>query len=800
MPGPSEDISMASPFSLFRKHERLMMAVLVLMAMIAFVFMDPIFGVRSGRTRAQDPVVAETALYGDIHESDMQRMLSGRALANRFVQQTFADLYGFTPEAYFGPDTESGVVDTMILSRKAEQMGVRVTDAEITRFLQQLSSDRITAAQFGEILQRISGRRGALSRRQLYDALRTELLARRLVDGFSGSQQATPAERWESYKQLNNRAVIAAIPVAVADFVDKVPDPDDAAVQALFDRYKQFEPTPGAPVPGFKIPAKVALEYFTADFEQFEESAAVTEKEILDEYEKNKNTRYLKRPDFDSGRKDAEAEGAESSGAEAPGPTTAPSEGEEGQKPAGETANESAPTSDQPNEAAQPEAATPAADQPDNPPKQSRDERGLDGTELALADVVAVDDAGPASAKANAAAPAGNEKPEVPNPDAANPPNESPAPEAKPDPAAAEADKPADAPADPAGADSEQAATTGEESSKYEPLANVEKTIRAQLAREKATKKMQEVLGQLREKLVKYGTERTRWEMKHDRDKTLKPPKPLDFESLAAEYDVSAHKTDLVAAIALRDAGGIGESIVGQGTSFLAYAFGQWPLYQAATSADSAGNQYLVWKTDQQPARVPELSEIRDDVVRAWKMIEARKPAVEHAKSLVETARKDELTLADLATRDELPAPIKPEPFSWLTYGATVNINNNMPPRLSAVAGIEDAGNEFMQVVFSQPVGGINIAFNNPQSICYVVEVTEFEPGLPTLQRTFLADDYRTYARVALPRQQQMVLAWNNSIKQEAGLKWVRPPDARRARPGSAEEFDEGPAEGAPGD
>jgi len=577
----------------------------------------------------------------------------------------------------------------------------------------------------------------------------------------------------------------------VADFLDKVPDPDDAAVRTLFERYKLFEPTPGAPVPGFKIPAKVALQYFTADYEQFEDLAAVTDQEIRDEYEKNKNTRYLQRPDFGIPSKGAgDADGTEPA---APGSEAEPDEAGADKQPNGDAAKESAPADEQPEPEAKLDGAAPPAAKPANPPQQSRDKRGLDGTELALADIRQTGD--DANAQSAPTTPADDSKPADSKRDESRPADESQQAEPKADDGTtAESDKSAETAAEKALTESASTDPSDSVTPKYEPLSKVESSIRAELARQKATKKMQDVLAQLREKLVKYGNDRTRWEVKHERDKTLQAPKPLDFDSLAAEHHVSAHQTELLTAIELREAGGIGESFVGQGTPFLAYAFGQSQLYQAAMVMDNAGNQYLVWKTEQQPARVPELSEKRDEVVRVWKMIEARKPAVEHAKSLVETARKDELPLAEFATRDDQPAAIKPEPFSWLTYGTTANINNNMPPRLSAVTGIEDAGNDFMQVVFSQPVGGIGIAFNNPQTICYVVQVTEHEPGLTVLQRTFLADDYRTYARVALPRQQLLGTAWNNSIKQEAGLKWVRPPDARRARPEAEGDFDDNEA------
>ena len=387
---------MASPFAVFRKHERWMMAILGVMAMVAFVFLGPLLdfrGMRGGN--AQDPVVAETKLYGDIRESDLARMLMARNLANRFIQQTIATLYGFSPPGYFGAESEASVVDSMLMARKAEQMGMRVTDDEITRFLQRLSDDRLTGDQFSEILHSISGGRGGVTRRQLYEALRTELTAARFAAGFAGSQQNTPAERWEAYQKLNSRASIQAIPVAVADFVDKVDEPDATAVQTLYDNYKQFEPTPGAPMPGFKIPARTAVQYFVANYEQFEDPSAVTYEEIVNEYEKNKGTRYQYTGDL---------------GAESPGSGEA--KPEDGEKPAEDKPSEEGPAEEKPDAAPSTPAAeekpagekpateksdaAPPAEKPADAPPQSRVRAGLDGTELALADVA--QDAQPAAA------------------------------------------------------------------------------------------------------------------------------------------------------------------------------------------------------------------------------------------------------------------------------------------------------------------------------------------------------------------------------------------------------------------
>jgi hypothetical protein len=774
---------MASPFALFRKHERWMMAILGVMAMVAFVFLGPLLDFRGMRgANAQDPVVAETKLYGDIRESDLARMLMARNLANRFVQQVFATLYGVAPPGQFGAESESAVVDTMLMARKAEQMGMRITDDEITRFLQRLSEDRLTGEQFSDILRSISGGRGGVTRRQLYEALRTELTAARFSAGFAGSQQNTPAERWEAYQKLNSRAAIQAIPVAVADFLEKVDEPDATTIQTLYDNYKQFEPTPGAPMPGFKIPARIAVQYFVANYEQFEDPSAVTYEEIVNEYEKNKATRYPYTGDL----------GADAAGDAKPAEGEKPAEGDKAseEKPAEEKSDAapSAPATDEKpaDEKPAPEKsdAAPPASEPETKatetPPQSSIRAGLDGTELALADVA--QDA-PAAAPADAA-------PAAEAPAADKPAEEKAAADAAP---ATSEQQPGTAEAGAEKAEVKTAPLTDEfalpsdaAAPKYEPLHKVEASIRTELARRKAAEKMTQVLNQLREqKLAKYGNERTRWEVKHEHDKTLAPPKPLDFDALAAENHLTTQTTKLLSAYELSQVEGIGESFVGQ-RSFVQYAFGPLQLFQPVISGDAAGNQYLVWKIEQAEARVPELSEIKDEVVRAAKMIEARKPAAERAKALVETAAKEKIALSELATRDVLPI-IKPEPFSWLTYGTTPNINNRMPPRLSSVQDVEDVGNDFMQAVFSQQPEGLTTAFNNPQTIAYAIQVTELEPGQEVLRRTFLADDFSRYAQVTEPHRRDQIMAWNRSIEQEAGLKWVRQPDARRGR--ASEDF-----------
>ena len=68
---------MASPFSVFRKHQKFLMAVACLLAIIAFVFL-PILGETLG-LRSSGPVnkVVVTSKYGDLRESDRERFAAG---------------------------------------------------------------------------------------------------------------------------------------------------------------------------------------------------------------------------------------------------------------------------------------------------------------------------------------------------------------------------------------------------------------------------------------------------------------------------------------------------------------------------------------------------------------------------------------------------------------------------------------------------------------------------------------------------------------------------------------------------
>ena len=99
-----------------------------------------------------------------------------------------------------------------------------------------------------------------------------------------------PAELWDYYRRLNRKATIEVIAVPVAEFADRVPDPDEAELKSFFDKYNSQLAIPGSPEPGFRLPRRQKFQYFKAEHDLFREVAQVTEEEIKKYYEENKQS------------------------------------------------------------------------------------------------------------------------------------------------------------------------------------------------------------------------------------------------------------------------------------------------------------------------------------------------------------------------------------------------------------------------------------------------------------------------------------------------------------------------------
>ena len=180
--------------------------------------------------------------------------------------------------------TEESLVNSWLLAHYAQQLGIVVSDDAINSFLQAETMDRVTSEEMQEVFQH-----AGLSAGQFFILLRQELLAMKVQELFQPSlRAATPAERWDYFNRINRYATIEAVAVPVADYVGKVANPTEEELKTFFEENKERIAMPDSPKPGFHQPQRIALQYVKADVEKFADPKTITDQQVQERYEKEK--------------------------------------------------------------------------------------------------------------------------------------------------------------------------------------------------------------------------------------------------------------------------------------------------------------------------------------------------------------------------------------------------------------------------------------------------------------------------------------------------------------------------------
>ena len=260
---------------------------------------------------------------------------------------------------------------------------MRVSDEAIMAYLEQLSAELLSRAEIGEIFQRALG--GRMSEAQLFEILRTELLAQNYIIMLHPSlflargEAVTPYTAWQYHERLRRRVKAEVAPLEVASFKSQVKtEPTSAQIQALYEEGKDRYPDPERPEPGFRVPRKIAFQFVRGDVSAFEQQEldaarkAVTDEEIKQHYEANKQ-RYTVQPTAPpSGPAAPSLPAAPQPGSETPAPPAAAPTTDSGSAPAapapsppsGDAATPPSPPPAAPQTPAAPDSAAPAPSEP----------------------------------------------------------------------------------------------------------------------------------------------------------------------------------------------------------------------------------------------------------------------------------------------------------------------------------------------------------------------------------------------------------------------------------------------------
>ena len=198
----------------------------------------------------------------------------------------------------------------------------------------------------------------------------------------------------------------------------------------------------------------------------------------------------------------------------------------------------------------------------------------------------------------------------------------------------------------------------------------------------------------------------------------------------------------------------VGTQQMRRGPSFTSFMYGgqtqmgvmpRQVLYSPLRTVDDRGGKtYISWKTNERKAYTPKLDEVRDEVIAAVRLSEARKLAMDAAVELAAKANKSGAELSELVpaeNKDEVKSGLGP--FSWLDSFGFQGASIGNVPELNSV------GEEFMKAVFNSEIGKYSVAMNMPESVVYVVKPTNFQPSLDELKVLFQNPRDRMMAMLA---------------------------------------------------
>lgn len=821
---------MASPLSMFRRHQFILMVGLVFVAMGSFVIAPSIDEYLRSRTRAESGVddVIVTFDGGRFLRSDIDRMRTAHNLAVAYlgaiVQETFNR--NGTPrgrgisQSMFGQivdpgipssDTDQSLVYTALMAEKAEDLGMVVSDEAVIEFLEQLSGGVIPRGDFGAIFDESLGKR--VTQEFLIDQLKTELLAQRMRETMAAGLlvaprgAVAPAKAWDYFSRLNRKVQAELVALKLSDFYDELKDePTDQELQAIFREGQGRFPDPLQPEPGFKRRRQASFQFARAELNTFIETEkaqilpGLTDEEIEKYYEDNKQKYIVVAPPavqespVSPEETDDPADGSESTPAdEAPADETPADEAPVDEAPVDETPADEATANEEqvPSNNDSDESAEKDADGDTAPEPGADDQSGLTASTLQLVAFNQEDEdpaqEDPAQEDPADEAPKADEPTDTAATEAApEPPKEAGVPESA-DPAGedtANADE-----ADPAAVaeeTSETAETPAEEKPvEYRPLDDeLRNEIRETLAEQNARKPAQDRLtaalskveDQVNAHLRKVRRHNRRVEAGEESDEEL----TFSFSELDSDELLDMGETPLVDALSVQEYE-LGGAYEMQWTStprrfeFAEFAFLEdFPLYTAARmSGATAGVTFLFWKTENKEPYEPSLDEARDEVTEAWKKQQALVLAEKAAEKLIEEARAKKGTrLTEIFADREDVKVTTTDLFSWMSTG--LNPMSLGAPAVSNLENVEGEGPTFMGAVFALGVDEVGTAKNQGEDTLYVVRINLESPSEEILRQRFLSSGVTfEVAALADAENTEARTQWYEDLESQLNVRWV---------------------------
>ena len=301
---------MSNPLALFRKYQKLMLAIAAVGAMLAFGILPTVSSYldsSSGRGRGDsgdvNPVVASWS-GRELRVSDIQNLVGRRQHMLRFqlAAQQMANERGvqYRPGIVPGTLDEGNLIETVLHADQAAALGIVISDDAVVQHLEgQLAGGVINGNELAAVLE--AATRKQLTQSQLLEGYKMELAAHRMrvlsgggaYNGQISEVATTPSQAMDYYRRLNRRMEAEVLEIPVEDFVAQIDsEPSDDEIKKLYDQYKNQLHEPSSAEPGFREPTRISINWLKSDYPEIleREIAKLSEEELRKYYEENKES------------------------------------------------------------------------------------------------------------------------------------------------------------------------------------------------------------------------------------------------------------------------------------------------------------------------------------------------------------------------------------------------------------------------------------------------------------------------------------------------------------------------------
>jgi hypothetical protein len=179
---------------------------------------------------------------------------------------------------FFGGGLDGkGLLDFMIWRRQADELGIQLSNTDISTLVKQLTPAGWPGALIDRLQLDLRRRYNNLTSELLFTALGDEFRVRLAQESLLGmpvdlyphaplATAMTPFDLWSYYREQRAENSIALLPIPVhhADFLNKAGEPTEPELKELYEKNKDRLYDPSSEGAGFKQPGRYQVEWVSA--------------------------------------------------------------------------------------------------------------------------------------------------------------------------------------------------------------------------------------------------------------------------------------------------------------------------------------------------------------------------------------------------------------------------------------------------------------------------------------------------------------------------------------------------------